>query len=442
MNMFFLNVFGNLDFDIYYELMMLCVLIVLGILLGKLAEKLSIPAVTGYIVAGILVGPVLHLVTEEVTGGLKIISNIAIGFIAYSIGMELWLPKYKNSAKEILILTFVQAIMTTVIVFFVFLVFKQSVAVALLLSAIACATAPAPLMMIIKRYKAKGRLTDTVLPVVGLDDGVGIIIFGVNLAVAKALINNGGENINIFKIILTPLKELGLSILLGVIVGLIVGVLSNKVIKNFAKHDKNDTYLSLAIICVFLSVTAAHYFSLSPILVPMVIGMTVTNMIDKDTFKTQTRVIDKFTPPLMIAFFTLAGAELDFKILVNAGLVGIIYILARIIGKYVGSYIGCLIGGSPKEVRNHIGLTLLPQGGVAIGMVITVANECGDVGKMIQTIVLAGIFIYELFGPILAKIGFERTGDIVKGALNESNNDANTVALETTEVSQTSESQK
>lgn len=409
-----LNVLTNLEFDIYYELMMLCVLIVLGILLGKLAEKLSIPAVTGYIIAGILVGPVLNLVTEEVTNGLKIISNIAIGFIAYSIGMELWLPKYKNSAKEILIITFVQAILTTVIVFFALLIFKQSVAVALLLSAIACATAPAPLMMIIKRYKAKGKLTDTVLPVVGLDDGVGIIIFGINLAVAKALIENGGENINIFKIILTPLKELGLSILLGVVIGLIVGTLSNKVIKNFAKHDKNDTYLSLAIICVFLSVTAAHYFNLSPILVPMVIGMTVTNMIDKETFKTQTRVIDKFTPPLMIAFFTLAGAELDFKILINAGLVGIIYIVGRIIGKYVGSYIGCLLGKSDKNITKNIGLTLLPQGGVAIGMVITVANECGDVGKMIQTIVLAGIFIFELTGPILAKIGLERTGDIVK----------------------------
>lgn len=409
-----LNVLTNLEFDIYYELMMLCVLIVLGILLGKLAEKLSIPAVTGYIIAGILVGPVLNLVTEEVTNGLKIISNIAIGFIAYSIGMELWLPKYKNSAKEILIITFVQAILTTVIVFFALLIFKQSVAVAVLLSAIACATAPAPLMMIIKRYKAKGKLTDTVLPVVGLDDGVGIIIFGINLAVAKALIENGGENINIFKIILTPLKELGLSILLGVVIGLIVGTLSNKVIKNFAKHDKNDTYLSLAIICVFLSVTAAHYFNLSPILVPMVIGMTVTNMIDKETFKTQTRVIDKFTPPLMIAFFTLAGAELDFKILINAGLVGIIYIVGRIIGKYVGSYIGCLLGKSDKNITKNIGLTLLPQGGVAIGMVITVANECGDVGKMIQTIVLAGIFIFELTGPILAKIGLERTGDIVK----------------------------
>lgn len=409
-----LNVLANLEFDIYYELMMLCLLIVLGILLGKLAEKLSIPAVTGYIIAGILVGPVLNLVTEEVTNGLKIISNIAIGFIAYSIGMELWLPKYKNSAKEILIITFVQAILTTAIVFFALVLFKQSIAVALLLSSIACATAPAPLMMIIKRYKAKGKLTDTVLPVVGLDDGVGIIIFGVSLAVAKALIENDGESINIFKIILTPLKELGLSILLGVVIGLIVGVLSNKVIKNFAKHDKNDTYLSLAIICVFLSVTAAHYFNLSPILVPMVIGMTVTNMIDKETFKTQTRVIDKFTPPLMIAFFTLAGAELDFKILINAGLVGIIYIVGRIIGKYVGSYIGCLLGKSDKNIRKNIGLTLLPQGGVAIGMVITVANECGDVGKMIQTIVLAGIFIFELTGPILAKIGLERTGDIIK----------------------------
>ncbi len=417
----FLNILEGLEFDIYYELMMLCVLVLLGIILGKLAEKINIPAVTGYIVAGILVGPVFHLVTEEITDGLKIISNIAIGFIAYSIGMELWIPKYKNSAKEILIVTFVQAIMTTLVVFLALVIFKQSLAVALLLSSIACATAPAPLMMIIKRYNASGKLTDTILPVVGLDDGVGIIIFGVSLAVAKALINNNGEAINIGKIILTPLKELGLSIALGIVVGLLVGFVSNKIIKNFAKHDKNDTYLSLAIVCVFLSVTAAHYFNLSPILVPMVIGMTVTNMIDKETFKTQTKVIDKFTPPLMIAFFTLAGAELDFKILLNAGLIGIVYILARIIGKYCGAYLGCLLGGSDKIVRNNLGITLLPQGGVAIGMVITVANECGETGKMIQTIVLAGIFIYELFGPVFAKMALERTGDIVRQKKGDKN---------------------
>ena len=326
------NIFQNIDTNSpYYYLTMLCLMILLGLVLGKLAEKIGIPAVTGYILAGVIVGPVLKLVTEKVVDGLEIISNIAIGFIAFSIGMELWFPKYKNSSKQILIITAVQAITTTVVVIGATYIFKQDLPLSLMLGAIACATAPAPIMMIVKRYKASGPVTDTLLPVVGLDDGVGIIIFGVCLSVSKALI--GGGEVKIGEAILKPLLELGLSIVLGAVIGFILGILSNKLIKKLGKHERNDTYLTVSLISVFISVTAAHTFNLSSILVPMTIGIVFTNMIDKESFKTESKVVDKFTPPLMIAFFTLAGAELDFKILISAGLIGIVYIIARIITK-------------------------------------------------------------------------------------------------------------
>lgn len=407
---FMANFFENIDTNSpYYYLTMLCYMILLGLVLGKTAEKLGVPAVTGYILAGVIVGPVLGLVKDNVVDGLEIISNIAIGFIAFSIGMELWFPKYKHSSKQILIITAIQAITTTLVVIGGTFIFKQDLPLSLMLGAIACATAPAPIMMIVKRYKCSGPVTDTLLPVVGLDDGVGIIIFGVCLSVSKALI--GGGEVKIGEAILKPLLELGISIVLGALIGFILGILSNKFIRKLEKHERNDTYLTITLISVFVSVTAAHTFNLSSILVPMSIGIVFTNMIDKDSFKTQSKVVDKFTPPLMIAFFTLAGAELDFKILLSAGLIGIVYIISRIIGKIGGAYIGSIAAKSDKIIRNNLGFTLLPQGGVAIGMVFSAGAELGNLGKTIQTIVLAGIFIYELFGPILVKYILTKVGE-------------------------------
>lgn len=408
--LYLFNIFNNIDKSgPYYYLTMLCLMILIGLILGKLAEKLGIPAVTGYILAGVLVGPILGLVNDTVVDGLEIISNIAIGFIAFSIGMELWFPKYKNSSKQILIITAIQAVTTTLVVCLFTYVLNQDLALSLMLGAIACATAPAPIMMIVKRYKCSGPVTDTLLPVVGLDDGVGIIIFGVCLSVSKAL--NSGEEVKLTEAILKPLLELGISIVLGAFIGFILGILSNKIIKKLGKHERNDTYLTVTLISVFISVTAAHSFNLSSILVPMSIGIVFTNMIDKDSFKTQTKVVDKFTPPLMIAFFTLAGAELDFNILISAGVIGIVYIISRIIGKIGGAYLGSVCAKADKVIKNNLGLALLPQGGVAIGMVFSAASELGELGKTIQTIVLAGIFIYELFGPVLVKYILTKVGE-------------------------------
>lgn len=406
-------------FDIYYAIMFLAVLLIAGMILGKLAEKIGIPAVTGYIIAGVLAGPVFHLVDDTTIQGLNILSDISIGFIAYQIGIELWLPKYKKSGKQILIITMVQALMTVLVVFLLLIIFKQPLWMALTLGAIACATAPAPIMMIIKRYKVKGEVADTLVPVTGLDDGVGIIIFGICLSVATALLEANGK-INVTTALLNPLKELGLSILLGAALGFII-VLANKFIfTRYDKHERNDAYLSVAICVVFLSVTGAHFFGLSPILTPMVAGAVFTNFVNKDTFKTQQKTVDKFVPPLMIAFFTLAGAELHLEVLIKAGIVGIIYVIGRAIGKFFGAFIGAKLSKAPKNVQNYLGLALLPQGGVAIGMVLACVSTFPKTeGIFIQTVVLAGIFIFELIGPVLVKFAFKRSHELNGGEIKE-----------------------
>ena len=398
-------------FDIYYAITFLAVLLIAGMILGKLAEKIGIPAVTGYILAGILAGPVFHLVNDTTIQGLNILSDISIGFIAYQIGIELWLPKYKKSGKRILIITIFQAIFTFLIVCLLLLAFKRPLWMALTLGAIACATAPAPIMMIIKRYRVKGEVADTLVPVTGLDDGVGIIIFGICLSVSAAILNNNGH-VNIATALLDPLKEIGLSILFGMALGLIIVVANKFVFRKYGKHERNDAYLSVAICVVFLSVAGSRFLGLSPILTPMVAGACFTNFVNKDTFKVQQKTVDKFVPPLMIVFFTLAGAELDLKVLISAGLVGV-DVLGRALGKFLGAFLGAKIAKASKNVQRYLGLALLPQGGVAIGMVLSCVSAFGSKeGVFIQTVVLAGIFIFELIGPVLVKLSFKKSNEI------------------------------
>ena len=399
------------EVSIYYILSTLVILLILGLTLGKLAELIKIPAVTGYLLAGIICGPVIGLVNEYTADALSILSSIAIGFIAYSIGLELWLPKFKKSGKQILIITFVQALLTTLVVFLLLFIFKQPLWLCLVLAAIACATAPAPIMMIVKRYQAKGEVTDTLVPVVGLDDGAGIIIFGICLSISSALLS--GEDINIHTALFEPVLEIVFSVIFGFVLGIILEALAKHVFIKFGKHERNDAYLTTSICAVLMSVAGAHYLGLSPILTPMVAGMVFTNCVNKESFKLQAKAVDKFTAPLMICFFTLAGADLDFSILLSAGIVGIIYVVARVIGKMTGAFVGAKISKAPKNVQKYLGLGLLPQGGVAIGMVIACTTVFPhDEGLFVQTVVLAGIVVYELLGPTLVKLALKKSGEL------------------------------
>lgn len=423
-----LTIFAEGTTNIYSALTYLGLIILFGTIMGRLVEKIKLPAVTGYIFAGIILGPVTHVVTADLESYLKVISNVTIGFIAFNIGTELWLPKFKKSGKKIIIITLFQAITTFAVVLLTMLVFKQELWLALTLGAIATATAPAPIMMIIKRYEAKGELTDTLIPVTGLDDAVGIIIFGICLSVSTSLAS--GTNISISTALVEPLLEIVSSVGIGCILGLCLGLSAKFIISKYNKNDKRTSYLGLIIAVVFISVTASNtpipfpffgleHIKISSILMPMCTGIVFTNMINKDNFHQQAKATDLFTAPLMIAFFTLAGADLDFKVLFSGSIIiiSLLYVIGRSLGKISGAYLGSHISKASPNVKKFLGLTLLPQGGVEIGLVISasaafISAGCDDKGKIISTVVIAGIFIFELIGPVLTKKFLEDAGEL------------------------------
>lgn len=400
--------------DITYTVLFeLGLIIVIGLIIGRIFEFLKIPDVTGYLFAGLLLGPLFGVISH--VENLEVISSVALGFIAFEIGTELWMGKLSKCGSKVIVITVVQAILTFGIVS-VLLSFVLELPVALILGAIATATAPAPIMVLTKKLKCKGPLTDTLLPVVGIDDALGILIFGLAVAVAKPLAFGG--SLNIVTGVGMPLLEIVLSSLLGAFLGFVIGLAIKNVDENSEKEQK---FLDVTVIGVILAVASARVLSerlgihVSPILVPMISGFVFTNMVDKQRFRTEERVIHSFTPPLMIAFFTIAGIELDLGVFAESKmLIGIgIYIVARVIGKLLGSYTGACMCNADESVKKYLGFALLPQAGVSIGLAIAASSIfTGEMGSSIQAIILASIVVFELFGPILVTYSLRESNEI------------------------------
>lgn len=397
-------------------IMDLGLVLLFGIVFGRLAEKIKIPEVTGYLVGGLMLGPILGIIDVEILESFTVIGEVALGFIAYQIGNELWFGKLKKSGIKTIIITIIQAVLTTTIVIFALIPFVE-LPVALVLGAIAAATAPAPIMMIVKRYRTKGELTDTILPVVGLDDAVGVIMFGILLSFGVSLAGFN-ESASFLGLMMEPLYELLISIFIGSIIGYITGIIIRKMDKNQNRYEKN-----LIVICisVLLTTGVGLYFGGSPILTPMIAGMFVTNLINKENYDFGEHTISSFIPPLMVAFFTIAGAQLQFSVLAKVGIVGVMYVIGRTIGKVFGTYIGAVVSKSSKVVRKYLGIGLLPQSGVAIGLAVSAYNAFihinSDYSDIIRNIVLASVLVFELFGPILVKTAFARANEVDKKGL-------------------------
>ena len=397
--------------DMYIFLFYLSITLVLGFMFGKLAELAKIPEITGYIIAGVFLGPsILNIIDAEALASFDLITNFVLGIIAYQIGTELWMPKVRKSGKSIITITSVQAIATALIVFLFIYIIDGRLWLALTLSAIATATAPAPIMVIIKKLRAKGPVTDTVVPVVGIDDMFGVIIFGLFTSIAVATI--GTEGLSFHTAVIEPVVEVLLSVGVGSLFGIVLGFVSKMLIHRLPKNDKYIAYLVFSLSSVLLAVYLAHTYHLSMILTPMMIGMVFTNFIKKEPFKIQGAALSNFSGPLIIIFFTLAGAQLSLSVLKSAGLIAILYIILRTIGKIGGSYLGATMAKSPKVVRNATGFCLLPQGGVEIGMLVAVSSIFpSEQAIFIKTIVLAGILFFEIVGPIIFKFTLERVGE-------------------------------
>ena len=395
-----------------------------GLLVSRFVKPLKLPAVTGYLIAGILIGPYclgklgvqgLGFPTNGDVKALSLFNDVALGFIAFAIGNEFRLSQLRHTGKQATVIGIFQALTATLMVDLVLIglhIFvlgdSMSLADAIVLGAIATATAPAATLMVVRQYKAKGELTDLLLPIVALDDAV--IVFAISFGVAKA-INYGHYDMT--SILVEPLLEIVLSILLGFVMGSIFSAAE----KYFKSNSKR---LSLSITFVILTVALSMMefevggvkIGFSSLLVCMMLGTVFCNVCD---FSAEIMdKTDRWTAPLYILFFVLSGAELELNVFSSTSvvLIGAAYILARAFGKWAGASISAKFMKCPPKVQKWLGITLLPQAGVALGMSVTVAQTLGADGAMVRNIVLFGVLIYELVGPALTRIALTEAGDI------------------------------
>ncbi len=394
-----------------------------GLLMSRLAKKLNLPAVTAYLVAGLLLGPycigalnILEIgfnTPEEVTN-LDIISQVALGFIAFTIGNEFRLEQLKHMGRQAITVGIAQAVFTTVLVdaALVALHFMNpaliSVSSAITLGAIAAATAPAATLMVVRQYKADGPLTKLLLLVVAIDDAVGLVLFSASFGVATALESGA---ISLVTVLVEPLVEIVLSLALGGFAGWVL----YRVEKYFFSRSKR---LSISIGFVLLTVglsmaefeVGGIHCGFSLLLVCMMTGTVFCNICDFSE-ELMGRV-DSWTAPLFVLFFVLSGAELNLRVLSNplVLLIGVVYIVSRALGKYLGAYGSCKATGCSEGITKHLGITLLPQAGVALGMALT-AQRLSD-GEMVRNVVLFSVLVYELVGPALTKRALIAAGEI------------------------------
>jgi Kef-type K+ transport system membrane component KefB len=405
-----------------------------GLMMSRVVKPLKLPAVTGYLIAGLLIGPFvlgalgmdgLGFTSLKKVEGLKIISEVALGFIAFDIGNEFRLSQLKAIGKKATVIAVIQALGATILVDGAILILhllmpdKITVPVALTLGAVATATAPAATLMVVNQYKAKGPLVDILLPIVALDDAVGLIVFAVSFGIAKSL--SSGAAISIISVLINPMLEVVGSFALGTILGLIYTFVE----KFFHSRSKR---LSVAITFVILAVALSKLemrfpgseleIGFSPLLVCMMLATIFCNICpSSEELMAKT---ERWTAPLFILFFVLSGAELDLSVFKSGAvvLVGVVYIIFRSAGKMLGASFSSKMMKCEPTIQKYLGITLLPQAGVALGMSIQVAAELGQEGAIIRSIILFSVLIYELVGPLLTKIALTKAGEISPKELN------------------------
>lgn len=373
-----------------------------GLLLGRIAKRVGFPNVTGYILAGLIMGPyVVGIFSAEMVQDMNtIVSEIALGFIALFIGAEFKLSFLKEMGLAPIIIAVFESLLASVFVVIGLVVFQFDFALALILGAIAAATAPAVTIMIIKQYRANGPLTKMLLGVVALDDAVALILFSFAVTIVTAMT---AGNINIASSIITPFIQLGASVLIGAVFALIL-----LIPLHFFKKKSNRMCAIVGV--VFLASSISNYFGISSLLTCMVLGAVLVNI-----SKEADSVIDiseMLTPPILMLFFVLSGASLDISLIPKIGLIGAIYVITRVVGKVIGSYLGCRVMKTPPTVRKYLGWTLVPQAGVALGLMLVAGRILPEYSQQITAVVLCATLIYELVGSIISKTALAKAGEI------------------------------
>lgn len=395
-----------------------------GLMLSRLAKLLKLPAVTAYLIAGIFVGP--YLLGAFGLSGLgftsmaniksfSIISDVALGFIAFSIGNEFRMSDIKHIGKQALVIGIVQALAATILVdaAFIGLHFlfpdKITLPTAIVMGAVASATAPAATLMVVRQYKAKGPLTSILLPIVALDDAVGLIIFAVSFGIAKAMLSG---KVDVISVVVEPILEVVLSLGLGLVMGLLFSFFERFFHSRSKRLSMSVTFvlLTVALSMLKFNIFGVH-IAFSSLLVCMMLGTVFCNICDFSE-ELMDR-LDRWTAPIFMLFFILSGAELELSVFTDAlvVIIGLVYIITRSIGKYLGSFVSAKAVGCNPNIVKYLGITLFPQAGVALGMAMK-ASELGTEGHMIANLTLFSVLIYEIVGPFLTKISLQKAGEI------------------------------
>lgn len=419
-------------------LLLLAIALILGLLSTRIMKLIGLPNVTGYLLVGLVIGP--HALGQFIPGGvesfngLEIISTVALGFIGFSIGVEFKISHIKEIGKSAVTITMFQALAATLCVDVALVLIglipgiNMPVHEAIILGAIATATAPAATLMVVRQYKAKGVVTGTLLPVVALDDAVGLIVFAISNSIALSLAQSSLDaslSINATQMALSiavwPIVEIVASLVIGLGVGALLSV-----VPRFFKSRDNRTIST--IICVLLSLGICELFAylkencgcpfaLSDLLVCMMAGATFVNMRKEATQMMEGT--DRWTPVVLMLFFILSGAELDVTMFADVSVIIClaVYLVMRCCGKYFGTMAGAAITKSDHNVRKYLGITLFPQAGVAIGMATMCKSEfvkvgLPDIGAKIVTITMCAVMVYELVGPVLTKWALAKAGEI------------------------------
>lgn len=379
----------------------------IGLIFNRLVKLLGLPNVTGYLVAGVIIGPsIFQIIPETFVGGLTLLVNLALGFIAFSIGSEFHLKKIAKIGKSVFVITVFQALVTTAAVDIGLVVFGVAPAVALSLGAIATATAPAATLMVIHQYNAKGPVTNILMPVVALDDAIGLMVFSVSLSISKLLAFGSGE-VSVGEMLLEPLLEIVLSLVVGAVIGIVLTV-------GLGFFHSRSNRLTAIICAVFLGTSISEIFNLSSLLLCMAIGAVMANFYHES--EKMIDLTEHWTPIILMLFFIISGAELDLAVIPQVGLLGVLYLVFRSAGKYFGARLGATVVKEESNVKKYLGVALLPQAGVAIGMSqIVVSSLPGDYGTQIRAVVLCATLVYELVGPLLTKLVLTKAGEIEKG---------------------------
>ena len=405
-------------------LLSLSIALLAGLLLSRVVKKLKLPAVTAYLIAGILIGPfVLGAlgvegigISKEQLASFSIISELALGFIAFSMGSEFRISQLKKIGKQAITIGVFQAIFTTIIVDAVLIGLhfiipdKLSLSAALVLASIATATAPAATLMVVKQYKAKGPVTDILLPVVALDDAVGLIVFAISFGIAKSI---SLGSVDVVSIIAEPLLEIVLSLLMGATLGFLFNLCEKAFHSRSKRMAVTVTFVMLAVALSSLKFEVfGIHIGFSSLLTCMMLGTVFCNICDFSA-ELMDRA-DRWTAPILILFFVISGAELELSVFKDWAivLVGLVYIIARSIGKYFGANFSAKMSHCNENIVKYLGITLLPQAGVALGMALKASAELPADGAIVRNITLFAVLIYEIIGPYLTKEVLIKAGDI------------------------------